>query len=441
MGTHASFHRPNILVVLTDDHHHGAFGAAGNREVRTPAMDRLAREGARLTGCHVSSPVSTVSRAALLTGQFGFRNGCVTSGHPIAQNAPRVAELLSRYGYCTALVGKWHNDQRPVHHGFDHMRNVFCGGMHDYSSIPVVQHAEDRPRELRGNPTEIFTDGALGLLKGTLQEPYALFVCYTAPHDPRTPPPAYEAMFPPESVSLPPNFRAEPTFDPGILANRDETLLPRPLDPGAIKRECGRYYGLISHMDSQLALLVEHLEDQGQLDRTAVFVTAGTGLCLGAHGLLGKQVMYDDAVKVPLIVRGPGIRPGLTSHALVHLMDLMPTMCDVAGIQIPSSVQGRTLTPIMAGRRRAHRSAVFGYYRDLFRMVRTGHHKLIHHLKTGRHELFDLEADPHEMNDLSESGTHAPVLTALRAELDRWRREMKDPTLAAKQETGEAPEG
>ena len=187
MGTHASFYRPNMLVVLTDDHHHAAFGAAGNTEVRTPTMDRLAREGARLTGCHVSSPVSTVSRASLLTGQFGFRNGCATSGQSIAQDAPRLAELLSRYGYSTALVGKWHNDQRPVHHGFDYMRNVFCGGMHDYASIPVVQHAEDRPKELRGNPTEIFTDGALGLLQGGLQEPYALFVCYTAPHDPRTP--------------------------------------------------------------------------------------------------------------------------------------------------------------------------------------------------------------------------------------------------------------
>jgi len=433
MGTHASFYRPNIVVVVTDDHHHAAFGAAGNKEVRTPGMDRLAREGARLTECHVSSPVSTVSRASLLTGQYGFRNGCVTSGHLIGEAAPRLAELLSRYGYCTAHVGKWHNDQRPVHHGFDHMRHVFCGGMHDYSSIPVVQHAEDRPRELGGNPTEIFTEGALELLKGGLQEPYALFVCYTAPHDPRTPPPEYEALYPSASVSLPPNFMTEPAFDPGMLANRDETLLPRPLDPEAVRTEWARYYGLISHMDSQLARIVEYIENQGQLDRTTMVVTAGTGLCLGSHGLLGKQVMYGDAVKVPLVVRGPGIKPGLTSHALVHLMDLMPTLCDVAGVQIPTAVQGRTLTPILAGRRRTHRSAVFGYYRDLFRMARAGHHKLIHHLKTGRDELFDTEADPHEMNDLSESVTHASARTALRAELDRWRREMGDPSLAGKE--------
>lgn len=421
--------RSNILFFLTDDQHFRALGAAGNREIQTPNMDWIARGGVHFTHCHVSNPISTPSRACVLTGQYGFRNGVTFFKHPIRPDAPRLAHALSQRGYQTAFTGKWHNDGRPCEHGFYLMRNVFVGGMHNYESIPVVQGASDAPIEVRRHPSEVFTDGALQIIEDGCVEPFALFVWYTAPHDPRTPPEKCEALYPTERVSLPPNFMPAPPFDPGTLDVRDEKLLPRPLDPAAIRREIARYYGLITHVDNQIGRILHRLQEKGQLDNTVIILAGDNGLSLGAHGLLGKQNMYEEAVRVPLIIRGPGFQSGVKCTAQVDLMDLMPTMCDIAGAPIPESVQGRTLTPLLTGRRNRLRDSIFCHYADLFRMVRTPKHKLIRHLKTGREELFHTETDPYEQNDLIESAIYAPVLNDLRARLVHWRRTLGDPTL------------
>jgi len=421
--------RPNILFLLTDDHNFRALGAAGNRELRTPNMDWIARGGVHFTHCHVSNPVSTPSRASLLTGQYGFRNGVTFFRQAIRPDAPRVARELLQRGYQTAFAGKWHNDGRPCDHGFYLMRNVFLGGMHNYESIPVVQGPNDAPAQVRRNPSEVFTDGALQLLDGGCDEPFALFVWYTAPHDPRTPPEKYEALYPPEHLSLPPNFMANPAFDPGTLTGRDEKLLPRPLEPAAVKRELGRYYGMITHVDNQIGRVLHRLQEKGQLDNTVIILASDKGLSLGAHGLLGKQNMYEESVRVPLIIRGPGFQSGVKCDALVDLMDLMPTLCDLAGAPIPDAVQGRTLTPLLTGRRNRLRDSIFCHYAHLFRMVRTPQHKLVRHLKTGREELFQTETDPYEQNDLIGSAVYAPVLNDLRLRLAHWRKTLNDPTL------------
>jgi arylsulfatase A-like enzyme len=421
--------RSNILFLFTDDQHFRALGAAGNREVRTPNMDWIARGGVHFTHCHVSNPICTPSRASVQTGQYGFRNGVTFFNQAIRPEAPRLARILSSRGYQTAFSGKWHNDARPCDHGFYLMRNVFVGGMHNYESIPVVQSADDAPVETHRHPSEVFTDGALELLDNGCEEPFALFVWYTAPHDPRTPPEKYESLYPPERITAPPNFMPEPPFDPGTLDIRDEKLLARPLSLESVKREIGRYYGLITHVDNQIGRLLHHLQETRRLDNTVIFLAGDNGLSLGAHGLLGKQNMYEEAVRVPLIVRGPGFQSGVKCDALVDLMDIMPTMCDIAGALIPSGVQGRTLTPLLTGRRNKLRDSIFCHYDDLFRMVRTQQHKLVHHLKSGREEVFHTETDPYEQNNLIESAVHAPILNDLRGRLAQWRKAVNDPTL------------
>ena len=420
--------RPNVLFILTDDHQFRAVGAAGNRVLRTPHMDWLARGGVHFTHCHASNPISTPSRACLLTGQYGFRNGVTFFRQPIRPDAPRVARELSQRGYQTAFTGKWHNDGRPCRHGFYLMRNVFLGGMHGYDSIPVVQGPDDAPADVKRHPSEVFTDGALELLDGECMEPFALFVWYTAPHDPRTPPEKCEALYPPQTISLPPNFMPAPLFDPGTLDIRDEKLLPRPLNPLEIRQEIARYYAMLTHLDNQIGRMLHRLQEKGLLENTVVILAGDNGLSLGAHGLLGKQNMYEEAVRVPLIIRGPGFQSGVRCDALVDLMDVMPTLCDIAGAPIPAGVQGRTLTPLLTGRRKRLRESIFCHYDDLFRMVRTPRHKLVRHLKTGREELFHTETDPYEQNDLIESALYAPVLNDLRARLNHWRRTLNDPT-------------
>jgi len=419
--------RSNILFLFTDDQHFRALGAAGNREVHTPNMDWIARGGVHFTHCHVSNPISTPSRACVQTAQYGFRNGVTFFKQSIRPDAPRIARALSERGYQTAFAGKWHNDGRPCDHGFYLMRNVFLGGMHDYKSIPVVQGANDAPIEVPRHPSEVFTDGALELLEKGCEEPFALFVWYTAPHDPRTPPEKYESLYPPERINVPRNFMPAPPFDPGTLEIRDEKLLPRPLEPDAIKREIGRYYALLTHVDNQMGRILHRLQEKGQLDNTVIFLASDNGLSLGAHGLLGKQTMYDEAVRVPLIVRGPGFQQKVRCDALVDLIDIPPTMCDIAGAPIPDSVQGRTLTPLLTGRRSKLRESIFCHYSDLFRMVRTPQHKLIQHLKTGREELFHIETDPYEQNNLIESAVDGSVLHDLRTRLADWRKTVGDP--------------
>lgn len=418
--------RSNILFFLTDDQHFRALGAAGNREVRTPNMDWIARGGVHFTQCHVSNPISPPSRASMLTGQYGFRNGVTFLDQPIRPESPRLAQALTERGYQPAFTGKWHNDGRPCDHGFYSMRNVFLGGVHGYDSIPVVQEGEDSPVEIPRHPSEVFTDGALELLDESCQEPFALFVWYTAPHDPRTAPDKYESLYSAERITLPPNFMPEPAFDTGVLDVRDEQLLERPLNPEVLKAEIARYYALITHVDNQIGRVLHHLQETGRLDTTVIILAGDNGLSLGSHGLLGKQNMYDEAVRVPLIVRGPGFQSGVTCDALVDLMDLMPTMCDIAGAPIPQGVQGRTLTPLLTGRRKTLRESTFCHYDDMFRMVKTSAHKLIRHLKTGREELFHIETDPYEQNDLIESAVYAPVLNDLRKHLAIWRKTLND---------------
>ena len=425
--------RPNLLFILADDLHVRGLGIQGNQEVYTPNLDRLAREGTRFTQAHVSNPICTPSRAALLTGQYGFRNGVTFFGQKIQPDSPRIAQVLAEQGYTTAFTGKWHNDQRPNHHGFQLTKHVFLGGMmNDYSSTPVVDGPDDAKREIPRYPTEVFTEAALDLLHEALRrEPFALFVWYTAPHDPRRPTPEYEALYRDGRISLPPNFMPQPPFDPGTLEIRDEKLLPRPLDPDALRQEIGWYYGMITHLDAQIGLLLHALEESGRQENTLVIFSSDNGLALGSHGLLGKQNLYEEGVRVPLFARGPGVCAHHTCETLVDLMDLMPTMCECAGAAIPVGVQGRSLVPWLHGKQGRARDIEFSHYDDLFRMIKIRRYKLIHHLKSGREELFDLAHDPYELNDLSRSHSHETVLVSLRPRLLAWRQEMEDPTLAA----------
>lgn len=377
------------------------------------------------THCFVSNPICTPSRAAILTGQYGFRNGVTFFGMPIAEESPRWPRLLREAGYTTGYTGKWHNNGRPGDHGFERMRHVFLGGMHDYDSIPVVQGADDKAQEIARNPTEVFTDAAIALLDGFGAASWALMVAYTEPHDPRTPPAGYEAMYPPESVSLPKNFMPEPPFDTGTLDIRDEKLLERPLDPAVVKREIGRYYGMITHMDAQIGRILDWLETQGHLENTLIVFAGDNGLTLGAHGLLGKQTLYEEGVRVPMIVRGPGVRAGARVDALVDLMDIMPTVCEAAGVTA-EDVDGRSLLPAARGEDADAREEVFLHYDDLFRAVRTERYKYIAHLKTGREELFDLEADPYELRNLAEEESVVDVKAGLKEKLERWRGSVGD---------------
>jgi len=424
----------NVLLIVSDDQQHSALGAAGNWVIRTPQLDRLARQSIRFTHAFVPLPICTPSRAAFLTGRFGTSNGVTFFGHSIHEDIVTWPRAMADRGYLTAFTGKWHNVRPADAYGFTWTANVFMRGMGSYNDPFLRQLPHGTDERVKGNITELFTDAAVRFLtEHDGKRPFFLYVAYTAPHDPREPPPAYEAMYDPHKMPLPPNFLPQPIFDPGTLAIRDEKLLPVPRPVDALKREIARYYGLITHMDAQIGRILDTLDRAGLAENTIVLFAGDNGLALGSHGFLGKQTLHEEGVRVPLIIRHPrlGGQAGQVRDALVYLHDLMPTVCEWTNTPIPRGVQGKSLATVCAGKEPRVRDAVFGRYNERdqprFRMVRTERHKLIRYYTVAREELFDLQDDPFEMKDLSGDPKMRRVRDELSHRLDQWLKTQNDP--------------
>jgi len=423
---------PNVLLIVSDDHQASAMGCAGNPVVKTPNLDRLAGAGVRFSNAFVTIPICTPSRAAFLTGRLGASNGITFFSMRIHPGTPTWPSTLAQRGYQTAITGKWHISNDFGDLGFQWSANILPGGMGPYENPKLIQHAgqkETDAKVVKGNITEIITDSALRFLnERDRNKPFFLYVAYTAPHDPRTPPPEYEKMYPPEKMPLPPNFKTMPSPDPGTLDIRDEKLLPLPRDPDAVRREIGRYYGLITHMDHQIGRILEALDKQDLADNTIVFFAGDNGLALGSHGLLGKQTLHDEGTHVPLIVRNPKLgKGGRTCDAPVYLLDMFPTACDWTGTATPTGVQGISIADVYAGKTTQVRDAIFGRYderRDpFFRSIRTDRYKLIQYNKLGFEQLFDLTKDPYELTDLIDDPTSQAARKQLHEQLQTWRDE------------------
>lgn len=437
---------PNVLLIVSDDQQAGAMGCAGNSIVQTPNLDRLAGSGVLFSHAYVTIPICTPSRAAFLTGCFGATNGITFFSMRIRPNTPTWPGTLAEHGYQTAITGKWHIANNFGDLGFQWSANILLSGMSDYEDPMLTQKAdetEDEAKVIKGNITEIITDSAIRFLnERNKSKPFFLYVAYTAPHDPRTPPPEYERMYPPEKIPLPKNFKTMPEPDPGTLDIRDEKLLPLPRDPYEVRREIGRYYGLITHMDHQIGRILETLDKLQLTEDTIIFFAGDNGLALGAHGLLGKQTMHDEAVRVPLIVRNPRAgKGGRTSDAPVYLVDMFPTACAWTGVPIPQGVQGKSLADVYTGKSRRVRDAIFGRYDEMneqyFRSIRTDRYSYMQYLNIGHEQLFDLNNDPYELTNLINDPALEDTRQQLKTQLQDWRDE-QDRAQSAGRDTGAA---
>jgi arylsulfatase A-like enzyme len=256
-------------------------------------------------------------------------------------------------------------------------------------------------------------------------------VAFTAPHDPRLFPPGWETKYDPKTMPLPKNFLAEHPFDHGNRGGRDETLLASPREPDAVRTELAAYYAVISGLDEQIGRIVEALKNTGQLENTVVIFSSDQGLAVGSHGLLGKQNLYEHTFGVPLIISGPGVPKGERRETSCYLRDLFPTTCEMAGVAIPSSVQGRSLVPALRDATKPVYPFVVGYFTDTQRGIREWPWKLVLYPKVQRVQLFNLAEDPDELNDLSAKPEQAARIGELRAKLLAWLKENGDPDLDA----------
>jgi len=329
------------------------------------------------------------------------------------------------------------NDGRPTTRGYDESLGLFAGGG---GRFPLTHPLDHRGRPVTGyrgwlfqtdagrllpergvgltpQISRHFADAAIELVRRRPERPFFLHVNFTAPHDPLLMPPGYEDKYDPAKIPLPPNFRPEHPFDHGNLEGRDEKLLPRPRTPGDVRADLAVYYAVLSHMDAELGRVLDVLEVTGQEKNTIVVFSSDHGLAMGSHGLRGKQNMYEHTVGVPLLMRGPGVPAGKRSDAQCYLRDLYPTVCELAGVPIPETVQGRSLAPVLRGEADSVRDCLFGHFRDVQRMVRTDRWKLIVYPKMDKVQLFDLHDDAHELNDRSADPACADVLARLRSKL------------------------
>lgn len=433
--------RLNIVFILSDDQSYNTIHALGNRKIHTPNLDYLVHHGTTFTRAHImggrQGAICSPSRAMALTGTYA--NHLTNDGYVIPESTPTLPEMLRQDGYITFETGKWHSDKKSFNRSFCNGENIFFGGMHTPATgghfSPKLFHYDStgtypESSAWTGNrfSSVYYTEAAVDFIRryNHDQQPFFLYIPFTSPHDPRTPPAEFMTMYDARKISLPPAYLPNPKFDNGELNIRDELLLPYPREQKAIKEEVARYYAMITEMDSRVGQIIAALKEKNIYDNTLIVFAGDNGLSVGNHGLLGKQNLYDNSVRVPLIFCGPSVPAGKRSDALVYLPDITPTVLAYAGVQKATSVVSENLEPVISGRQQKLRSAVYYLYRNFQRGVRTNDNwKLIVYKVNGetRIELFDLNKDPHERRDLSENKRYAGKVKALKELL---LRQMKD---------------
>lgn len=430
-GFSASPRRPNVLFLLADDQRTDTIAAYGNSTIQTPNLDGLVRRGFSLTNAYcLGSPHGAVcvpSRAMLHSGRSLFRlKNLNLDGEKL------LGEYLQEAGYETFATGKWHNERPSFARSFQRGRNLMFGGMANHAEVPIVQFSGEgfsRPQTGEHFSSKLFADAAIEFLtEREKSRPFFCYVAFTAPHDPRMSPGTFNRMYQPAEMVVPKNFLPQHPFDIGDLTVRDENLAPWPRTREIIQQQTADYYGLISHLDQQVGRVLEALAASGQADNTIIVYAADHGLALGSHGLLGKQNLYEHSMKAPLVIVGPGFATG-QNDTLVYLHDLFPTLLDCAGVNVPAECDGRSLRPLLDGSGKYEaRSSLFTAYKDTIRAIRDERWKLIRYPQIDRTQLFDLESDPDEMNDLSTSDdvTLHAVRARLWSQLEAAQKEVGD---------------
>jgi arylsulfatase A-like enzyme len=430
--------QPNILFVLTDDQGAWALGCAGNAEIRTPNLDRLATQGMFFRDFFCTSPVCSPARASIMTGRIPSQHGVhdwIRAGNCTSETNPggrliryldgldSYPAILARNGYRCGLSGKWHlGDAQHPQQGFGFWE-VHASGGGPYYEAPMVRNGElySEPRYV----TEAITDNALAFLETCRGDstPFYLGVHYTAPHSPwdrdQHPEELYDSYYnhcPFESVP----------FEP--IHAWQQNSAPVGHDRESRRRLLSGYY----------AAVTAWLDEAGLRETTLVLFTSDNGMNMGHHGVYGKGNgtfplnMYDTSVKVPFIAALPGVVPaGRRCHELLSQYDVLPTVLEFAGVpdQVPAGLPGRSFAGLLRGETASghERVVVFDEYGPV-RMIRTHAWKYVHRYPYGPHELYDLRNDPHEKCNLfGTEAVHQQHEVRLRRELEDWFLKHVDP--------------
>jgi len=467
--------RPNILFILSDDHAERALSCYGSTLNTTPSLDRLAREGLRFENAFVTNSICSPGRASILTGTYSHLHG-VPVFNRFDGSQPTVAKQLQAAGYHTGMIGKWHLGSDPT--GFDHWEVLPGQGAYVNPSFLTSAGRVERI----GHVTEVITDLGLEFLRTRPEEkPFFLMLHHKAPHRNWIPDEKNRARFAEADFAEPATFRDDYATRPAALPGNRQTIArdltrrdlklvpPDGLDsaqrgewldtaPDEVevtqpdgtrrtlkgeellhwkyRRYLQDYLACVQGVDDGVGRILDYLDQSGLAENTVVVYTSDNGFFLGEHGLYDKRFMYEPSLRVPLLIRAPGIaKPGSVASAFALNIDHAPTFLALAGLEIPAAMQGRSLVPLLRGESPPdwRTSFYYRYYHDpgdhetaAHYGLRTTTHKLIHYWKKDAWELFDLRSDPEELVNLAGEATQRETLEALRGELQRAKQAVGD---------------
>jgi arylsulfatase A-like enzyme len=417
--------RPNILFILTDDQRADTIAALGNPVIKTPNLDRLCQRGLAFTRAYMqggfNGATCVPSRAMLLSGRPLFH---VDETLMSDETWPAA---FGCSGYTTFATGKWHNGRKSLAASFQSARAIFDGGMADPLHAPLSNlenGALSKPEIAQKHACEAFADEAVRFLQQPKAGPFLCYVAFDGPHDPHIVPQDFPVRYEPDARLLPPNFLAQHPFDNGDMTVRDEMLLPHPRTPDGVQRMTAEYYRYISFLDLQIGRILDALAASPAAANTLVVFSADSGVARGSHGLIGKQNLYEHSIHVPLIIAGPGIPAHQRTAAMCYLFDVMPTLAALCGVTGPKSSEGMDLRETLRDPNHAARTELVFGYRNIQRAIRDDRWKLIRYPQVDRMQLFDLEIDPQEQNNLAGnhnfSGTVAGLTKRLEATLAQY---------------------
>ena len=472
-GCDTSSTPPNIIFIMTDDHASHAMSCYGSKINKTPNLDRLATEGMLFKNCFCTNSICAPSRAVILTGKYSHINGVIDNKAKFDGSQQTFPKLLQKAGYQTAMIGKWHLKTSPT--GFDYW-NVLPGqGL--YYNPHFIEMGERKTFE--GYVTDIITDKSLQWLKNRdKNKPFCLMFQHKAPHRRWEPGPKYLTLYDDIEIPEPETFNDDystrsdaareqemtisrhitdsdmkfsvpkdlteeqlaawnAAYEPKNEAFRKANLKGQDLVKWKYQRYMKDYLRCIASVDDNVGRLLDYLDESGLTKNTIVFYTSDQGFYLGDHGWFDKRFMYEESLRMPLLARYPkAIKAGSVNDSIVLNLDFAPTFLDFAGIKKPDDMQGRSFRSVLSDKTPDDwRTSMYYHYYEYPAVhavkrhygIRTKQYKLIHfYHDIDAWELYDLQKDPHELNNIYNDPVHADVVKKLKVELVQLQEKYKE---------------
>ncbi len=470
--------KPNILFITADQLRFDSLGCTGHPLVQTPTIDQLAAEGTMFTRAYVQSPVCGPSRASLYTGRYVHSHRSRFNEVPLGAGEKTIADYFNSYGYRSALVGRTHFTPITETYGFEYF--AYYDGLpakDSYSQYPYylkeMGYSEEDikrrywPRELdeeageqpypedfrealypcriaeEHSDTAYLTNEAIRFMRETTDRPWMLHLSYWKPHLPFSVSEPYHSMYDPEKVPMPKLNKDELLHKPPLQKIfREERRGNYVADEALLKKIRAVYYGMITQLDTHLGRLFNYMKQIGVLDNTLIVFTSDHGEYLGDHHMIEKELFYEQAIHVPLVMRLPDLIPAQHQVSeFIELIDILPTLMDACQFNIPPAIEGQSFIPLLKGetvecKKEVYAEWDFQYYHCRHQlelkadeckaiMVRNERWKYVHYNHQPC-ELYDMLNDPDEFYNLAENRHYQEVVRELQLNILNWRMRKED---------------